>query len=395
VYRAIDPAPVDIAGVARIAAALTAARQPVLVVGNKLMHLRAGEDIVAVCERYAMPFTTVDYAKGVVPEDHPLALGVLGQAGHASVTDYLREADLVLLAGVRMTHATTIRYSPEFFKNAVYITDDPREIGRVLPARDGLVGCPRATLRALAEAGRSARTGRDVRARIAELRAQHQVYDAASERAETTPLRLARVFRVLRESVPRDTLIVSDVGLNALALKRHFPVYAADGFYALYAMAAMGSGLPMSLGVQLARPDAKVVSVIGDGGFLVYLGELSVAAQHGLPVVTIVLKDNQWSSVGDRQQAFYGHRYGTTIYNGDYAKLAESFGCLGYHVENGEQLARALERALAARRPTVIEVDVDPTEMMTDYLAPQLTSFFSEVYGGAKAKVDTWPFPRP
>ena len=390
-YRSVSR-PVDQPGVTEAAALLMKAERPVVLVGNRLMHTGSGPDLLAFCEEHEIPCATVDYAKGILSEDHPLSLGVLGQAGHGSASDFFQESDLVVLVGVRMSAATTLRYSPEFFKNAIQIDDDPREIGRCMPVRLGIVGDVAATFGALCKAA-GKRTGpkRNVAAHVAELRRRHRTYAVPDGLDEKGPLVPPDLFRVLRQELPRDVVVVTDTGWTAVGFKQHFPVYRPDSFYALYALAPMGSGLPMSLGVQLARPNDTVVSVIGDGGFLVHTGELQVAVQHKLPVIHVVVKNGLYKSVADRQIHWYGSYYGTEIPNPNYAKVAQGFGCDGYSAKNAAEVRAAVREALAARRPAVIEVDVAPDNSV-DTMVPALKKFTDQLFTKRR---QGWPMPKP
>lgn len=391
-YRAYST-PVDAAGVLDICRMLRSAKRPAILVGDRLAHAGASEDLVAFCEEHEVACAAVDWAKGVMPENHGLCLGVLGQAGHDSAADFFRSADLVLLFGVRMSHATTIRYQRDLFGNAVQVDTDPAEIGRSLPVKLGVVGDLAATLRALREGARGDSNGlrRETAERVAQLRRSHRVYEPAQSAAEDEPILPTRLFQVLRHELPRETLVVGDTGYTAIGLKRHFPVYARDGFFALYGLAPMGSGLPMSLGVQLARPQATVVDVIGDGGFLVHTGELNVAATHRLPVIHVVVKNGFYKSVADRQMHWFKRYYATRIENPSFARVAQGFGCDGYTCRTAHEVRSAVRAALSARRPSVIEVEV-AEESMIENIPPELKKYLDRLFADRR---DDWPLPKP
>jgi acetolactate synthase-1/2/3 large subunit len=231
---------------------------------------------------------------------------------------------------------------------------------------------------------------REIRSRVAALRKKYEVYDEPKTRLETSPLSQPRMFKILRERLPRETLVVSDAGVSTQFLKRNFPVYAKDGFFGFFAAGVMGSGLPMAHGVQLARPDSPVLNLIGDGGFLVHASELSVAAEHDLPVIHVVVQNGGYAQVSDRLVQWYKHGYGCAFKNPSYPKLAESFGCDGYLATNGQELAQAVDRALARRRPTVIEVPVEGDNML-DLMPASIRALCNDLY---KDPPSGWPFPR-
>lgn len=386
-YRSTSE-PVDVDGVETICRMVRDAERPTVLVGNRACHRGVSETLVAWCEEQQIACAVVDYAKGMMPEDHPLYLGILALTGHGSVTEYMRNSDLVITIGARLTQITTVGYDSTLFRNLIQIDSDPAEIGRALPAQLGVIGSVPATVRALREAMRGSNHRRETTARVAELRKKHAVYaePVASSDGMTTP----KVLRIMRDRLPRETLVVSDTGLTAQLVKRHFPVYANDGFFALYALAAMGSGLPAALGVQIARPDAVVLSVIGDGGFLTHIGELSVAAQHDLPVIHVVANNNSYKQVADRMANWYRHSYGCDLHNPDFAALAKTFGMDGYAANTPEALAAAVEQAVSRRRPAVIEVPV-AGDSFVDIMPEKLKRLYDERYGTNENR--GWPLP--
>jgi len=338
-----------------------------------------------------VPCATIDYAKGAIPEDHRLSLGILGAGGHSSAIEYFKESDLILSFGVRMNHQNTAYFRSDLYPNTVQIDSDPREIGRSLPIGLGVLGNVPATLRAVRQAaeGSSRNVKRDTVARVADLRSRLQTYAKQPIDEAKANILPDHLFQVLREELPRETLVVSDTGWTAIGFKRAFPVYSEEGFFALYALASMGSGMPMALGVQTARPDAPVVSVIGDGGMLVHTSELNVAAQWQLPVLHVVVKNGLYKSVGERQKYFFGKYYNVEIENPSFSKIAEGFGCRGYSANCAREVRSAVKSWLADRRPAVLEVDVGYDSMMEGL--PHVTNFTQALFG--KPRRADWPFP--
>ena len=358
-YRSMST-PVDVAGVESVCRMLKDAKAPVLVIGDALTHVGASAELTSFCEEQQIPCATVNYTKGVIAEDHPLALGVCGEYGQGAANEYLEHADLIITMGVRMGPRHTGWFGRKMCDGLVQIDDDPQEIGRNLPVRLGVLGDVPATLRAMRAAMRGMTHTRSLEDRVAALREKHQVYAHPDSLTDSDPLTAPRLLRVAREVLPRDALVVGDTGSAMSELSTHFPVYAPDGFFALYTLASMGSSLPMSLGVQLARPEATVLNVIGDGSFLLYEGELNVAVQHELPVITLVLNNGLYKSVSDRQLAWFNRTYATTVPSSKYSEIGKAHGCDGYFVRTAEEARVAVTAAVKARRPTVIEAVVDP-----------------------------------
>lgn len=377
-YR-FEPRRVDVKGVAEAAVLLAAAKRPALVIGNRATHRGIAEDLLALCEQNQLPFAVTDYAKGVIPEDHPLYLGVLGWCGHEAAHVYLESADLVITIGARLDSKTTTNYDTKLFTNLVQIDDVASEIGRNFPLKLGVLGDIPATVKALREATSSSKAERSSHQDVSEVRRTYRTYEETQATEAREGLGSAYVMHKVRQLLPRNTLVVGDSGLNLHYLKRFFPVYAADGFYCLYGWAAMGSGLPVSMGVQIAKPTDVVVSVIGDGGLLVYAGELQIMAEYNLPVIVLCMNNAGYSQVGAYMSKFIGSSYGCAIQEIDAAKIAQSFGCDGYTVRTAQDLEAAVKTALDRRRPTVIDVKV-VGDRLEDVMLNRVERFVGSTY---------------
>ena len=386
-YRAAS-APVDGAGIAEVAALLRQARSPALLVGHRAVHRGAAADLVALCEEQDLPCTTVDFAKGAIPEDHPLSLGILGSCGHESAASYLRNADLVIALGTRMSTQTTFDFDVTTFPNLVHIDEMVEEPGRNLPLRLGVVSDIPGAVRALRVAAGPI-AGRGRAARVAELRQQHRVYQGAAGRPPTsTPAVLA----ALREVLPRGARITGDSGLTLQYLKHFFPIYAPDGFYALYSLAPMGSGLPLAVGVALARPQEPTVCVIGDGGALVHLSELAVAAHYGLPLIVVVINNGGYKQVGDRMERYQTESYGCLLPPVDFVAVARGCGCDGYSAHDAETAAAAVRTALDRGKAALVEVRVDGDNLF-DITPDRIKKWWDQILKNTASSTD-WPFPR-
>ncbi len=387
-YRAHSAA-VDLAGIDALAALLRKASAPVLVIGHRVLHRGLSADLLALCEEQDLPCATVDYAKGAIPEDHPLALGVLGTSGHESAVSCLRGADLVITLGVRMGTLTTFGFDASLFPHLVQIDEHSEEIGRNFEIQLGIVCDLVQVVRSLRTALGGTRATRNSAERVRRLREEFHVYvPRPVGRAPTsTPWALS----ALREVLPRETLVVGDSGLTLQYLKQFFPVYAADGFFCLYSLAAMGSGLPLAIGVQVARPDAVVLCVIGDGGALVHLSELAVAAHNSLPIIFVVMNNGGYKQVSDRMERFQSASYGCQLPTIDFSDVARACGLDGYRVHDHVGVSQAARTALERRKPALIEVMVDGDNLF-DITPKRFLEHYEKVHG-ARAP-DTWPFPK-
>jgi acetolactate synthase-1/2/3 large subunit len=376
-YR-VEPRRVDVAGIEQAARLIAKADNPVLVVGNRVTHRGLSADVQELCELGRLPLITTDFAKGIIPEDHPLSLGVIGLSGHRGPLAFLEASDLVVVIGARLDSKATLNGRPGLFKNLVQIDEVAADLGRNFPLKLGILGDVPASVKALRDALRSAQIRRPVEQRIKESREQHHTYcEPVTEKDHPDGLRPPRTMRVLRQHLPREALICGDSGMNLQYLKRFFPVYAADGFFCLYGWATMGAGLPIAIGVQVARPKDVVVLVIGDGGLLLHAGELQVMAEHNLPIVCVVLNNAGYKMCELYMKRYIGaSRYGAPMQPIDAAHIAQAFGCDGYRARTARELATAVETAVANRRPAVIDVKtVDET--LEDLQLPGVDEFMA------------------
>ncbi|MDB4955295.1 MAG: acetolactate synthase [Myxococcales bacterium] len=375
-YRA-DPRRVDVAGIEEAARLIARAENPVLVIGNRATHRGLSADIQELCELGRLPLVTTDFAKGIIAEDHPLSVGIVGLSGHPGTLAYLESADLVISIGARLDSKTTLNYRSSLFKNLIQIDEIASDIGRNFPLELGILGDIPASIRALRDALRTAQIRRPASERVEKIRRQHRTYnEPIATEDHGDGLRAPRALHVLRQHLPREALICGDSGLNLQYLKRFFPVLSPDSFFCFYGFAAMGSGLPIAIGVQAARPKDVVVLVIGDGGFLVHAGELQVMAEYGLPIVCVVLNNAGYGQVAKYMDRYIGSTYGCPIKEIDAAKIAEAFGCDGYRARSSSELAAAVEAAVSKRRPAVIDVKI-VGENLDDLQLPGVAEFMA------------------
>src|SRR5262249_13683401 len=189
-------------------------------------------------------------------------------------------------------------------------------------------------------------------------------------RPPTRPMSPQRVYAALLRVLPADTIVALDAGAA--------PAYGYDRlhftrprtFLTPLDLGGLGFAFPEALGAKLGRPEAPVLAIHGDGGFLMNAQEIETAVRHGIDVVTLVMNNNCWGSEKAYQRQFFGGRYiGCDIGNPRYDKFAELFGAAGYYVEAPDQVGDVIKAALSCGRPAIVEVPVDPDELPTPVAA--------------------------
>jgi acetolactate synthase-1/2/3 large subunit len=346
---AVDEAAIDAA--VRL---LVSAKKPMLMCGAGAQH--APREVALLAEALQAPVTAFRSGRGIVPEDHPL--------GVASVAARELWDDVDVLVGVGsrlempyMRWGDPMRYErkPSHGPKLIRIDIDPAEMQRLEPDV-GVVADSATACRLLAERLRSRST--PSRARVAEIAAAKRVADAAIDRLQPQ----AAFLRAIRAVLPRDGIFVPELSQVGFATYTGaFPVLAPRTYISEGFQGTLGFGFPTALGAKVANPGKAVVSVTGDGGFMFGVQELATAAEYGIELVTIVFNNNSFANVlRDQQLQFGGHEIGSRFKNPDFVRLADSFGVAARRVKEPHELQRALESELAAARPALIEVTLEP-----------------------------------
>ncbi|NBF00150.1 thiamine pyrophosphate-binding protein [Nonomuraea sp. KC401] len=351
-----------------IAARLAAAEQPLIYVGGGLRE--DTEALRWLAEHLDIPIAHSLMAKGTVPDAHPLLLGMPGFWGLELTNTYAREADVVLALATRFAETDASSWDPRFTwdfsgNTLIQIDIDPAELGRNYPAEIGAVADVRLAVQAIAVAAAShpARSRPELRKQI--LEARSELFTASQERggSEDFPLRPERILKDLREALPLDAVLVTDVGWNKNGVAQCYELPAEGRFITPGGASTMGFGPAAAIGVQLAEPDRTVIALIGDGGMSAQLPALPMAVEQDAPVVFVVMNNRSHGTISDLQSAHYGRSYGCDFadpaghpYSPDFASLARACGADGHTVATPSDLGTALREAIANRRPAVIDV---------------------------------------
>ncbi|MET1115277.1 MAG: thiamine pyrophosphate-binding protein [Comamonas sp.] len=344
----------DAQAVAQAAAALRAARRPVIVAGNGVRLSAAYEALQGFAERSGLPVVTTPSGKGVLAETHGLALGVFGTFGTDGANACVAEADLVLVVGSKLTASDTVRENPLLLdpERQVFVQIDveTRNASWTFPAEHVLLGDAGAVLDQLGEAldGMPAFAGAE---RVAGHRARHGHFDGPAYRSDAAPLMPQRIVAELHRHLPDDVIVTCDAGENRIFMTHCYQTRSAGAFLQAAGAGPMGYGIPAALAAKLVHPGRAVVAVVGDGGFAMTMNGLMTAVEQSLPIVVVIFNNQAlgWSlhSRGP---------FATTLGDFDHAAIARGMGCEGIRVREPAELGPALQAALACGRPAVIDV---------------------------------------
>ena len=342
-------------------ALLSGAERPLVIAGAGVRLSGAEDLLLEFAERWGVPVLAAWRRHDVFPNDHRLYAGHLQIGAHPEIVATLKEADVLLALGTRLGEVTSQRYTAIAPSQRIAQVDiEPAMIGKAYPVELGIVADLTEALGALLDGGPPAR----------EPSAWARERRAACERAAAVPVEEhddrvdnRQIIRMLREALPDDAVITNDAGNFSGWLHAYFP-FRRPGTYVGAASGAMGYGLPAAVGAKLAHPGRIVVSLSGDGGFLMTVQELETAVRLRLPLVALVFNNNMYGTIRMHQERRYPARtIGTDLGNPDLVKLAHSFGAFGARVTSDAEFPAVLRAALVEDRPAVIELCTDPEQI--------------------------------
>ncbi|BDG43941.1 hypothetical protein PcaKH35_22860 [Parageobacillus caldoxylosilyticus] len=293
--------------------------------------------------------------------------------GTKFVNDTCRNADLILALGTRFSEADCSSWECEYTFNIpttklIHIDIDPNEIGRNYPTEIGVVADLKQALTVLNRVAKKlipqGRQNHELKQRIAQYKQEFRKSNEEHIRNNSYPIRPERILQEVREVVPRDAYITTDVGWNKNGVGQQFPVYEAGTILTPGGYATMGFGAPAALGAKIAHPDKVVVSLVGDGGFGQNPAVLATAAEENIAVVWVIMNKYAFGTIAGLEKAHFGTTHGTVFqkdgkpYSPDYASIAKAYGIEGIKIQLAEEFKPALKRAIEANKPFVIDVEM-------------------------------------
>ena len=320
---------------------IIASERPLIVSGSGINHTRATEELLEFARLLDAPIAMTGMGKGSVPEDSPYSIGLF-RDGVAQAA--MKASDLIIAIGTRFTYRDTGNWSLKIPQPLLHIEADVDEIHREYPATVGIGANPKLVLQQLNDVISGEKLACGWGEGLQQLRNHF------------TSIEPPRILKEMRDVMPRDAILSVDVNITGYGALSHFPTYSAGSYIFSGISVAMGIGLTGAIGAQVAYPDRKVVALSGDGGFLMTSPDLATAVMYDLPVVTLVMNDNQYTSIERGQLRRFGKRIGVELVNPDFVQFAESFGVVGLRVEDMDDFKPMLEKALALDKPVVVEV---------------------------------------
>lgn len=356
----------------RIAEALAGAERPLIYVGGGLRDEPGRQALRRLAEHLDIPIAHSLMAKGTLDDRHPLVMGMTGFWGLDLTNKYTMDADVVLALATRFAETDASSWNSQYTwqfppGRLIQIDIDPAEIGRNYPVEIGAVADVGLAVEAIAEAVVALRPEGAARPALRDtIRAERDELFASSRergRSDDFPLRPERILADLRDALPSNAVLVTDVGWNKNGVAQCYELPPDGRFVTPGGLSTMGFGPAAAIGVQIAGPDRVVVALVGDGGMSAQLPAVPMAVEQGLPVIFLVMNNRAHGTIADLQAASFGASFGCEFrdqngdpYSPDFAAYGRACGADGYLVEKPGDLTGALREAIQRRRPAVLDV---------------------------------------
>jgi acetolactate synthase I/II/III large subunit len=364
----------DLSQLERAAQAMMKAEKPIIMAGGGVILSGAFSELQALAELLMAPVVTTFKGKGSFPENHALAMGPIGMHGHAEANKIIIEADCIIAVGARFSDRSVGRFD-EFGKGMtiIHLDVDPAEIGKNKAADIAVVGDVKSSLRT---AVKMLTKYKIVKRAIDDpwLKRRKELIDYYADSIKDYPRELTakKALKKLRELLPHNAIVTTEVGQCQMWASLHFDVIAPGTFFSSTGLGTMGFGFPASIGAKAAKPRSIVVDIAGDGSFNMTENSLAVSVLDKLPVIVFLMNNYMLGMVAQWQRTFYKRRYmGVHQQNcPDYAKIAEAYGAQGIRAQTMEELDKALKKAMNTDVASVIDISIDPEEDVYPFVAP-------------------------
>lgn len=343
--------------------AICEAKHPLAVMGNAVVRGKATEEVRQFLEKYNIPIVSSYVAKGVLPSGHPLNYETIscyldGIIGFDAMGTVFSDVDLVILIGY--DYVEDIRssmWSVGKEKKVCRISPVPNPVKKFFKPDMEIVGNIKEAFKQLNKMDSPSPLPQPVD--ISKLTERKKEFLKEAEKTDT-PIQPVKVIETVNEVLGKDGIFVSDVGLHRVYATLFSKVYAPNTFFTSCGCATFGFGLPAAMAVRLARPDKKIVAVVGDGGFHSNSQDLETAVRYNLPFVLIVMKDNSMGLIKMYQNLGKNQTHPPAVDFGgvDFVKLGEANGWTAQKIEKASELKDAILKGIESNKPTLLEVPI-------------------------------------
>jgi acetolactate synthase I/II/III large subunit len=328
---------------------------PVALAGNGVVRAGAAPALREFCRATGIAVAETFMGKGVLDYTDPKALGTVGLHTRDYAMAGFEDADVVITVGYDLVEHAPSHWNPRRDKKIVVIDSEAAEIDQYYTPEVELIGDIYHVLTRLAEECRD----------VPHSGGSHRLRDVVMARFERAkdddgfPVQPPRALWEIRQAMGREDILISDVGLHKLWIGRMFPAHEPNTVLIANGLAGMGFAVPCAIAAKLVHPERKVVTVNGDGGFLMNCQELETAMRLKTPVVNVVWENRQYGSIVWKQDGRFGEHFGVDFTNPDFVRLAEAFGMPAWRCESADDFGLRLRDALTLDLPSLIVLPID------------------------------------
>ena len=338
-----------------LAKAINEDAQVMTLVGYGTIRSHAQKELSEFLEKFQIPFVSTMDAKGYMPEDHPLALGVYGTSGDHGAIKYFDNSKVVLALGNSFAQNATFGFKADLYKDKtlIHVNIDPHEIGKVYQANCAIVSDAKPAITGIGE--RLSKKVSQIKAKKVE---KDTWYDTSTNYAGKK-IHPGDMVRVMSQNLPKDTIVLGDAGSHMLWLNCYLHLAKNQRYQNPGSFGPMASHVDAAIGVKCALPNTPVICGCGDAAYQMAGFELMTAVQYEIPVVWVIFNNGEFNVIRKFLLNLFNEEAFMQFRNPDFVKYAQACGATGYRVEKIEDFAPALNKALALGKPALIDVVVE------------------------------------
>ena len=365
----------------KIVKALVEAKNPVIHVGGGIILARASEELKDFVEFLEIPVSRTLMGQGALSDKHPLMMGMTGFWGTYFINGKTSQADVILGLGTRFAEADSSSWYNGITFDAdktkfMQIDIEPSEIGRNYPVSIGAEADLKSALKVLLKVAKelypNGKKHPEIIKAIEKYKKEFKDSNKTIEEDSRYPMTPQRILKDVREVLPEDAIICTDVGWNKNGVGQQFDITQPGIIMHPGGLATMGFGSAALLGVKLAKPDKKVITLIGDGGFGTNPSVLATAKEYNIPVVWVVMNNYAFGTIAGLEGAHYKHNFGTVFridnkpYNPEWSEVAKAYGIKAKKIQSADEFKEAFREAINSNEPYLLDVPMENIPVPTE-----------------------------
>ncbi|MCD8308836.1 MAG: acetolactate synthase large subunit, partial [Clostridia bacterium] len=331
------------------------AKKPVILAGHSAVRNGASSALAAFAKKLHIPVINTMMAKGIVPYTEGYSMWTIGIPQRDYQNKIIEKSDLVIAVGYDIVEFAPSKWNKAGDKKIINIDARPAHINMLFQPETEVIGDISYSLQKLSEICNVKSVSEDIIAIKRDMVNEQALYETDSG----YPLKPQRILADLRKVMGEDDIVISDVGAHKMWIARHYNCYKPNTCIISNGFATMGIGVPGAIAAKLINPDKKVLTVTGDGGFMMNCQDIETALRIGANIVILIFNDSSYGLIKWKQDDKFGDHCFVDFTNPDFVKFAESMHCKGYRIESADQLLPTLELAFKQTVPVIIDCPVD------------------------------------